>query len=445
MRKINPISGFPEWLPEEKLIEQFIIDRVRKNFELFGFAPIETRAIEPLQWLLKKGETDKEIYGVHRLQAEAGEEAVDWGLHFDLTIPFARYVLQFRNQLRFPMKRYQIQKVWRGERPQEGRYREFYQADIDVIGEKELPLYYDAEMPRLLHQVLAALPLPPVQILFNNRKILEGFYRGLGITAVDQVLRTVDKLDKIGQDAIYVLLTGECGLTEHQAKKCLEISRIRGFGTEVIAAVKGLQVEGELLATGLTELDFVMQSLQDLPPGVVCADLHIARGLDYYTGTVYEGIMPDYPELGAVCSGGRYDNLASVAATKLPGVGVSIGITRILGGLLKQGLLKVSRKTPACVLVALPSEATLHLANATATRLRQRGINCEVFHAAAKYGKQIRYAEKKGIPLVWFPPMEASDNHEVRDIRSGKQIVADPDTWMPAPEDRSVQVILGER
>jgi histidyl-tRNA synthetase len=437
MAKITALTGFPEWLPEERLVEQRLLEQVRRNFELFGFTPLETRAVEPLDVLLKKGASDKEIYLLKRLHAEPGEDA-DLGLHFDLTVPFARYVTQHRGVLTFPFKRYQIQKVWRGERPQQGRYREFYQADVDVIGEGELSLHFDAEMALLLHEVVSGLPIPKIQLRINNRKVLEGFYRSLGLSNIADVLRSVDKLDKIGEAGVKQVLIGESGLNDVQADKCLALARIRGPGREVIEAVRALGESHELLEQGLGELGFVMGALEGLPEGAAIADLHIARGLDYYTGTVYEGVFVDHPQLGAVCSGGRYDNLASEDKHKLPGVGVSLGISRILGFLFGQGALKASRACPTAVLIALPSEELRPRCYELARQLRARGVPTEVFHAAQKFGKQIRYAEKKAIPYVLFP---SESGAEVRDIRQGEQAPIDAASWLPSPEELSVQVV----
>lgn len=446
MKRIQPISGFPEWLPEQRLVEQQIMDRIRDKFELFGFAPIETRSVEPLSQLLQKGETDKEIYVLQRLQAGDEEEA-QLGLHFDLTVPFARYVCQFEPHLQFPIKRYQIQKSWRGERPQEGRYREFYQADIDVISENELPLFYDAEMPLLLHEVLASLPIPPVRILINNRKVLEGFYRGLGVAddRIQPTLRAVDKLGKAGEEGVRQMLTEQAGLSADRADRCLQLARINGSTAAVVDEVAALGVSGELLETGLEELRVVMEAVGELPEGSAAADLSIARGLDYYTGTVYEGVMQGHESLGSVCSGGRYDNLASIGeARKFPGVGVSIGVSRLLGYLFGRQMLRGSRATPSCVLVALPSEELRGLSNQVARKLRRRDVACEVHHRPVKYGKQIRYAERKGIPFVWFPQPDDSGQQQVRDIRSGQQVPADPNQWSPPDEDRRVRIILSE-
>lgn len=445
--KITPISGFPEWTPEQRLIEQHMIARLQASFESFGFTSIETRALEPMEHLMAKGETDKEIYAVHRLQAEEGEGEPDLGLHFDLTVPFARYVLENRGKLTWPFKRYQIQKVWRGERPQRGRYREFYQADIDVIGADTLPLHFDAELPVLLHEVLSSLPIPAVQIHVNNRKLIEGFYRGLGIEDVTGVLRAVDKLAKIGKGGVAEILTTKLGLSADQAAQCLALAEICTDDDGFIAQVQALGVSHPLLDEGVAELAFVIRAAATLPRGAVKADLAMARGLDYYTGTVYESFFADKRAIGAVCSGGRYDNLASGGNARFPGVGVSVGLTRILGVLFEAGQLTVSRQTPTCVLVALANDEARPEADAVAAALRRRGVNTEVFHARKAYGKQIQYASNKGIPYVWFPP-SANDAgvHQVRDIRSGQQVSADPLTWAPPAEDLRPQVrYTGER
>jgi histidyl-tRNA synthetase len=437
MAKITALTGFPEWLPEQRLVEQRLIDLVRRKFELFGFTPLETRAVEPLDVLLKKGATDKEIYVLRRLHAEEGEQA-ELGLHFDLTVPFARYVAQHRGSLAFPFKRYQIQKVWRGERPQQGRYREFYQADIDVIGEGELPIHFDAEMALLLHDVVSSLPIPRIELRINNRKVLEGFYRAIGLSEIAAVLRSVDKLDKIGEDGVRKALLEDNAVTPEQAEQCLALARISGSGVDVVERVRALGASHPLLDEGLSELGFVMSALAGLPDGAARADLRIARGLDYYTGTVYEGVLVDHPQLGTVCSGGRYDNLAGDDKHKLPGVGVSIGLSRILGLLFAQGSLKVSRATPTLVLVALNSEEERQKSYAAAKLLREREIATEVFHAPQKFGKQIRYAEKKGIPYVLFL---GENGAELKDIRSGAQSIIDVTTWQPPADELAVQIV----
>ncbi len=445
MAKLTPLSGFPEWLPEEKLVEQRVLDILRQNFELYGFTPIETRAVEPLEVLLSKGD-DKELYVLRRLHEEDPNAPPEFGLHFDMTVPFARYVQQFRGQLNFPFKRYQIQKAWRGERAQEGRYREFYQADIDVISELELPISYDAEFARLLARIMAQLPIPPVTLKVNNRKILSGFYRALGIENPAAVLRIVDKLDKIGPEAVVKQLQSDLSLSDEAAGRCLELGRIKTPDSSFVQHVRAFGLEHPLLEEGLEELAFVMDACRDLPAGRVVADLSVARGLDYYTGTVYEGYLQGHESLGAVCSGGRYDDLAGGDKLKLPGVGVSIGVTRMLGYLFGRSLLKPTRSTPVAVLVALPNEEDRLEASRVADRLRARGIPTDVFHAPQKFGKQLRHAEKRGIPYVWFFEPGNDASHEVKDIRSGVQTKADPDVWLPPIEDSrpSIELESGE-
>lgn len=438
MVKPTPISGFPEWLPEQKLIEQYFLDTIRRKYELYGFTPIEPRAIEPLEVLLRKGD-DKELYLLTRLHQEASEP--EFGLHFDMTVPFARYVAQFRGQLHFPFKRYQIQKAWRGERPQEGRYREFYQADIDVIDEGELPLSYDAEFPLIIHDIMSSLPVPPVRIRINNRKILSGFYLALGVDEPAAVLRIVDKLDKIGAEAVAGLLQRDIGLSARDAALCLKLGQIRTPDASFAGQVRALGLTHPLLEVGLDELEFVMQAIAELPAGVVVADLSIARGLDYYTGTVYECQFVGHEQLGSICGGGRYDDLASDEKVKLPGIGISIGVTRMLGYLFGRNLLRASRRTPVTVMIALPSLEDRLTAMQIARALRARGIATDISPTAQKFGKQIRAAERRGIPYVWFfNPKDGS--HEVKDIRSGQQLAADPERWTPPEADQIVQVAL---
>jgi histidyl-tRNA synthetase len=447
-KRPRPLSGFPEWLPEERLIEQRLLDTVRASFESFGFSSIETRAVEPLDTLLKKGETDKEIYLLRRLQADddgkTDKSDRGVGLHYDLTVPFARYVEQNQGQLVFPFKRYQIQKAWRGERPQEGRYREFLQADFDVVGMNSLPLAFDAEVPRILQSILRKLPIPSVVVHINNRKVLQGFYEGLGIERVDEVLRSVDKLDKFGEERVMAMLVGEHGLERTVAQRCLQLGRISTPDTGFADQVRALGVEGETLEAGLDELCQVMDALSDLPRGSVIADLRIARGFDYYTGTVYEGLMHGFEKIGSVCAGGRYDNLVGGpdAKVQLPGVGATLGMTRILGPLFGKKLLTASRSTPTCVLVAVVNEEQRSDSDAVAQALRARGICTEVSHEATKFGKQIRYAARKGIPYVWFPPTSSDEEHTVKDIRSGDQADAAAATWSPPDADLRVSVAM---
>jgi histidyl-tRNA synthetase len=431
--RIAPLSGFPEWLPPQRMIELTVLDRLRATFELYGFAPLETRAVEPLDQLLRKGETSNEVYVLRRLQADPdATDDTSLGLHFDLTVPFARFVLENAGKLAFPFRRYQIQKAWRGERPQEGRYREFLQADIDVVDRDTLPFHYDVELPLVVGDALGGLPIPPVRILVNNRKLCEGFYRGLGLTDPPAALRAIDKLDKIGPARVSELLAATAGASEAQAKACLALAEISAEDGSFADAVRGLGVRDDLLDEGLDELSRVIEAGREHQPGLLRADLKIARGLDYYTGTVYETQLQGYERFGSICSGGRYDNLASSGTDRYPGVGISVGVSRMLGILFGQSALTVSRSVPTCVLVAVSNEDERTGSDRIARALRARGIPTEVSPSAAKFGKQIKFAERRGIPYVWFP---GTDTDEVKDIRSGTQTPADPTTWTPPPTD----------
>jgi histidyl-tRNA synthetase len=445
VQRATPISGFPEFLPRERIAEQHVLDVLRDTFELHGFASVETRAVEPLDQLLRKGETDKEIYTLRRLQAGDDEASGDTlGLHFDLTVPLARYVLENAGHLDFPFRRYQIQKAWRGERPQEGRYREFVQADVDVIGRDELSFHHEVEIAQVMADAFARLPLPPVRMQVNSRKLIEGYYRGVGVDsddAVAAVMRTVDKLDKVGRDGVARLLADEAGLTEAQAQACLALTEVTSDGADLPGRVGELGVRHPLLDEGLDELTRVLHGTRALESErfSVVADLRVARGLDYYTGTVYETRMSGFEGLGSICSGGRYDRLAADSRATYPGVGISLGVTRALAPLLNRGGLTASRSTPTAVLVALPSDEHRAGCDALAAGLRARGVAAEVSPSAAKYGRQIRYAERRGIPFVWFP--QADGGHEVRDIRSGEQQVAEPASWVPPAADLRPRVI----
>src|SRR3954453_16203907 len=446
MARPASLSGFPEWLPAQRLVEQHVLDTLRRTFELWGLSSIETRAVEPLEQLLAKGEGGKEGYLLRRLHADAAEpdDGRQLALHFDLTVPLARYVLENAGQLQFPFRRYQIQKVWRGEVPQEGRYREFVQADVDVIGNGELPFHYEVELPLVMADALTALRdigLPPFTIQVNNRKVAEGFYRGLGLADPVGVLRVVDKLDKIGPAAVAQALREQEGSDERQAQACLDLAAIRTPDASFVERVRALGVEHPVLDDGLAELARVVEAATEHAPGVLVADLRIARGLDYYTGTVYETVLDGHPDLGSICSGGRYDALVSDGRTTYPGVGLSIGVSRLVSRLLRDGLARATRLVPSCVLVAVPDEKRRAEWDRVAGRLRARGIPVEVAPSAAKYGKQIRHADRRGIPFVWFPGEDAPD--QVKDIRSGDQADADADSWQPPEQDRWPAVVRG--
>ena len=450
---LSSLSGFPEWLPAGRVVEQQFIDILRRTFELHGFSGIQTRAVEPLTELTRKGETSKEVYLLSRLQGgpgEAGEAdpAKQLGLHFDLTVPFARYVIDNAGILHFPFKRYQVQKVWRGERPQEGRFREFYQVDIDVVGDGSLPLHYDVEVPLIMHEALSALPIPAITIHVSNRKVAQGFYQSVGIEddRLVEVLRVVDKLDKIGTDAVAVELVETVGITRAQAEAALGLATMTGTDPDqlrarVLAALDGAEPSALLLA-GLDELESLLRVAARRRPGAIVADLKIARGLDYYTGTVYESFMAGHEDLGSVCSGGRYDSLASNGKRTFPGVGISVGLSRLLSRVMGAGLIEVTRAVPTAVLVAVTDEEHRAVSDAVADALRERGIAADVAPTAAKFGKQIRFADKRGIPFVWFPGA-GTESDSVKDIRSGEQIDADPATWSPASEaDLAPQILL---
>ncbi|WP_104044555.1 histidine--tRNA ligase [Arthrobacter sp. ZGTC412] len=446
MARTASLSGFPEWLPEERLVELHVLDTLRRVFELHGFGSIETRAVETVGQLLRKGEIDKEVYGLSRLQEDESENLVKGGkadphalaLHFDLTVPFARYVVENAGYLAFPFRRYQIQKVWRGERPQEGRAREFTQADIDVVGDGDLPFRYDVEIALVIAEALSALPIPDFRLRINNRKLAEGFYRGIGLEDTAGVLRSIDKLEKVGPDKVADLLKAELGATDEQAWKALQLAAIRTEDTSFVAQVQALGVSNELLDEGLNELEQVIEAAVQRAPGKVVADLSIARGLDYYTGTVVETVLVGHEQLGSICSGGRYDALASKGNRKFPGVGLSIGVTRLVSRILSQDLAKASRAVPTAVLVALTSDDSWSAAQDVAAQLRSRGIATEVAAKAEKFGKQIKFADRRGIPFVWFTDDDGT--HQVKDIRTGEQVVAFPETWTPPLEDLAVQV-----
>jgi histidyl-tRNA synthetase len=449
--KPTPLSGFPELLPAERFVELQVLDSLRATFELHGFAPVETRAAEPLEQLVRKGEIDKEVYLLRRLQAgdgESGDGSPDsagssaLGLHFDLTVPFARYVLENAGRLDFPFRRYQIQKVWRGERPQEGRYREFTQADIDVVARDVLSFHHDVEVARVMAEALAKLPVPALSLQINNRKLIEGFFLGVGAPDVPAVMRVIDKMDKVPVEIIAAMLESEAGLNTRQAQLCLALADIRASDSSFVERVRALGITSELLDEGLAELAAVIDGCSGLASDrfTVEADLRIARGLDYYTGTVFETRMAGFEGLGSICSGGRYDSLASDGRTSYPGVGISLGVTRMLVPLFHRKKLTATRSVPSAVLVALPDEESRAGCDAIAAQLRANGIATEVAPAAQRYGKQIRYAERRGIPFVWFP-VGPDNPHEVKDIRTGEQQVADPASWLPPAEDLRPQIV----
>lgn len=453
IHKPQPVTGFPEWLPETRMVEQQWFDHIRRVFERYGFCSIETPSVEALDVLRAKGEVDKEIYVIERLHKdEADGKDARLALHFDQTVPLARYVAQHFNDLTFPFKRYQMQRVWRGERPQAGRFREFYQCDIDVINVDNLSLHFDAELPAIMWEILSTLPGmegEKIQIRVSNRKILMGFLQTIGVKdelSVKDIIQVVDRIEKIGfEETIQTILLmdmyveySELPLSGENLNErvlpFLELCRIKySTGDELTEAFeknRHFNTSNPLLKEGLEELSFVLDNLSHLPPGAVVADLSIVRGLDYYTGTVYETVFTENPGYGSICSGGRYDDLASGYINKnLPGVGMSIGFSRLFSYLKEKGKLPAGRQSAADVLVVLPSEDVRAQAAETARTLRARGMNVELYHRDAKIKNQMAYAEKKGIPYVWFPPFEAGQAHEVKNMKTGAQNVADPAVW----------------
>ena len=403
MAKMTPrtLSGFMELLPAPQQQMERIMEILRKTYSLYGFTPLDTPVIESSEVLLAKGggETEKQIYRFTKGDA-------DLALRFDLTVPLAKYVALHYNDLSFPFRRYQIGKVYRGERAQRGRFREFYQADIDIIGDGKLSILNEAEIPSVIYKTFSTLGLRRFQIRVNNRKILNGFYAMLGLTEQSgDIMRTVDKLDKIGAEKVRTLLVEDCGLTEEQAGEILKFIAITGSNQEVLSALEAYQGRNETFDLGLSELKAVTEYLADfgVPAENFAVDLTIARGLDYYTGTVYETTLLDHPEIGSVCSGGRYDNLAEYYTDRqLPGVGISIGLTRLFYVLGEQKMLNPDLPTAPADVLILPMTEDLSPAIALATQLRANGIRTQLHCEDKKFKQKISYADKLSIPYVIF-------------------------------------------
>jgi len=429
MIRPTPISGFPEFLPAEQILFGKILATIRQSFELYGFAPIETPAVERKDVLTSKGGNEREIYALSRLAAAPGENPdTDLALHFDLTVPLARYVAMYKDKLAFPFRRYQIQKVWRGERAQSGRYREFYQCDIDVIGKGDLSLLTDAEIPSIIYQIFHHMRIGPFVIRVNNRKILQGYFHHLGIPTAHQVdvMRLVDKLEKIGTRQLTAELMAHMGLTESTAGHVIAFLDHRVSNDEMLAHLRSLTHINDRFAEGVRELEIVVEGLRTLnvPEDAFRIDLGIARGLDYYTGTVYETILVDYPGIGSICSGGRYDDLASFfTEEQLPGVGISIGLTRLVPRLIEAGILKVGSATTAPVLVTSLEESRTREYLRIGTMLREAGVPTEVYFEKARLGEQLRYAHTKGFTLAIIAGERelAHASVKVKNLRTGDE------------------------
>ncbi len=410
-----------ELLPRQQVLMESIMQTLRDTYSLYGFTPLDTPVIEASEVLLAKGggETEKQIY-----QFTKGDS--DLSLRFDLTVPLAKYVALHYGELAFPFRRYQIGKVYRGERAQRGRFREFYQADIDMIGDGKLDVSNEAEMPAIIYQVFNRLGLRRFQVRVNNRKILNGFYEMLGLSEqAGDVMRTVDKLEKIGADKVKGLLM-ELGVSEEKAGEILGFIGITGSNGQVLEALEAYRGRNELFDLGLDELKTVVKYLGGfgVPEENFAVDLTIARGLDYYTGTVYETFMLDHPEIGSICSGGRYDNLAEYYMDKvLPGVGISIGLTRLFFVLNEQGMLNQERNTAPADVLLLPMVEDLSPAVELATRFRNAGVRVQLYGEQKKFKAKMNYADKIGVPFVVFLGEDEIREGVVacKDMKSGEQ------------------------
>ena len=420
--KPRTLSGFMELLPAKQARLERMMEILRKTYALYGFAALDTPAIEDAQILLAKGggETEKQIY-----RFQKGDS--DLALRFDLTVPLAKYVALHANELAFPFRRYQISKVYRGERAQRGRFREFYQADIDIIGDGKLDILNEAEIPAIIYRVFRGFGLTRFQIRVNNRKILNGFYAMLGLSdRSGEIMRTVDKLDKIGAEKVWKILVEDCGLEDSQADEILKFISIQGTNEEVLTALEEYLGNDETFDKGFGELVAVTENLAafGVPEANFAVDLTIARGLDYYTGTVYETTLLDHPEIGSVCSGGRYDDLAGYyTERKLPGVGISIGLTRLFYVLDEQGLLNPDLASAPCDALVLPMTDDPAPAIALAEALRSGGIRVQLYGEKKKFKQKLSYADKLGVPfVVLLGEDEIGENKcSVKDMRTGHQ------------------------
>ncbi|MBK1811756.1 histidine--tRNA ligase [Clostridium sp. YIM B02505] len=417
--KPSILPGFMELTPKDQIDFNFMMDTIKKNYEKYGFAPMDTPIMEKSEVLLAKGggDTEKQIYRFNK-----GD--TDISLRFDLTVPFARFVAQHMGELNFPFRRYQIGKVYRGERNQKGRFREFYQCDIDIIGNGKLSIVNDAEIPAVIYSIFKELGFENFKIRINNRKILNGFFSSLGIAEAGDVLRVIDKLDKIGEESVRSELLNT--LDEDQVASIMEFIMLSGNNNELINSLEQLGVEDEVFLDGVKELKAVIEYIGyfGVPEKNYIIDLKIARGLDYYTGTVYETILDDYPSIGSVCSGGRYENLAEYYTNqKLPGVGISIGLTRLFYQLREANLFKSKGRETFCDVIIIPMNEELNYSLETANKLRAAGIITQVYFEGGKLQKKMNYANKLGIPyVILIGDDEIKDNVlTVKSMLSGEQ------------------------
>ena len=424
MAKVAPrtLSGFMELLPADQIKMEKMMETLRRSYSVYGFAPLDTPIIESAEVLLAKGggETEKQIYRFNK-----GDS--DLALRFDLTVPLAKFVAANYGSLTFPFRRYQIGKVYRGERAQRGRFREFYQADIDIIGDGKLDIINEAEIPAIIYRTFTALGLRGFKIKVNNRKLLNGFYSLAGMSEkAGDIMRTVDKLDKIGANKVRQLLMDELHMFSHKADDVMDFMAISGTNAEVIAGLERYKGMDALFDEGLEELKTVTMYLADfgVPEENFAIDLSIARGLDYYTGTVYETEMTAHPEIGSVCSGGRYDDLAGYYTDKkLPGVGISIGLTRLFYVLSEQGMLSDETVSAPADALVIPMAEELGYAIAAATALRDAGIRTQLYCEQKKFKAKMSYADKLGIPyVILIGEDEIAENVvAVKNMQSGDQ------------------------
>jgi histidyl-tRNA synthetase len=427
MEKITPrtLSGFMELLPERQMLFDAMVEKLRESFSLFGFTPLDTPIIESSEILLAKagGETEKQIYRLKK-----GDNNLC--LRFDLTVPLAKYVALHRGELTFPFRRYQIGKVYRGERAQRGRFREFYQADIDVVGDGALDIINEAEIPSIIYRCFHTLGLKQFVIRFNNRKVLNGLFQILGVGEKSgDVMRIIDKIDKIGKEKVLNLLTGEAGIPEAAAYHIIDIITCQKTGIDPFGKLHEYRGRNETFDTGVDELSTVVKYMASfgVPVSHYAVDLTIARGLDYCTGTVYETTMTDHPEIGSICSGGRYDNLAEYYADrKFPGVGISIGLTRLFFILEDKGYLNGDILTAPADILILPMTEDLGPAVALATMMREEGLRVQIYSEEKKLRSKVAYADKLKIPFVIFLGEDEIRQGlvTVRDMASGEQITA---------------------
>lgn len=424
MKKVQPrtLPGFMELLPNEQIVFNDIKEKIQKSYERFGFLPLDTPIIEDAEVLLAKagGETEKQIYRFNK-----GEN--DLALRFDLTVPLAKYVSEYYGELSFPFKRYQIGKVYRGEKAQAGRYREFYQCDVDIIGDGELSIIHDAEIPSIIYTTFKELGFEKFTIHINNRKILNGIFDEIGsIDKTTDILRIIDKIEKIGAEKVQEELSG-LGIAEKEIQTIMNFIKISGTNSEKIQTLKELGIKSEIFSTGLNELEQVINLIKvcGVPEKNFEIDLTIARGLDYYTGTVYETFLDDYKKLGSVCSGGRYENLAEYYTDKkLPGVGISIGLTRFFYQARKEGLIK-SEKTSISKVLVLPMTNNLEKCMEVTSKLREAKINTEIYLEDKKIKAKFKYADKLNIPFAVVIGDDEIANNKVtlKNMTTGEQEV----------------------